>query len=106
MKPRIRKWAVTAGVGLALYLSAESLCAPEIQPSAKACRALIRVYQATASPLMHACGANCRYRPSCSVYADQAIERHGTLPGIAYAAIRLLRCAPWGGWGDDPVPRG
>ncbi len=46
----------------------------------------------------------CRYWPSCSTYAVEAIERHGALKGSWLAARRLSRCHPWGGSGVDPVP--
>ena len=46
----------------------------------------------------------CRYTPTCSVYAVEAIERHGALRGGRLAVGRLARCAPWGGTGHDPVP--
>jgi uncharacterized protein len=46
----------------------------------------------------------CRYWPSCSEYARQAVERHGALRGGWLAARRLGRCHPWGGHGADPVP--
>jgi putative membrane protein insertion efficiency factor len=47
----------------------------------------------------------CRYTPSCSEYAREAIERHGFFRGGALAARRLLRCHPLGAHGADPVPR-
>ena len=47
---------------------------------------------------------SCRYIPSCSAYALQAVERHGVLRGGRLAAGRLARCHPWGGFGYDPVP--
>ncbi len=46
----------------------------------------------------------CRYEPTCSAYALEAVERHGALRGGALAARRLLRCHPWAGVGVDPVP--
>ena len=46
----------------------------------------------------------CRYWPSCSVYAAEALERHGAARGTWLAARRLSRCHPWGGHGVDPVP--
>jgi hypothetical protein len=46
----------------------------------------------------------CRYIPSCSEFAIEAVERHGAIRGAAMAAGRLARCTPWGGHGFDPVP--
>lgn len=46
----------------------------------------------------------CRFAPSCSAYAIEAIERHGAIKGGALAFSRILRCHPWGGSGFDPVP--
>ena len=46
----------------------------------------------------------CRYVPSCSAYALEALERHGALRGGLLTARRLGRCHPWGGMGADPVP--
>ncbi len=46
----------------------------------------------------------CRYVPSCSTYAREAIAHHGAVRGTGYAAWRLCRCHPWGGHGFDPVP--
>jgi putative membrane protein insertion efficiency factor len=64
-------------------------------------KALIRVYRLLVSPML---GANCRYYPSCSCYAEEAIEQHGALQGSYLAARRLLRCHPWHAGGYDPVP--
>ncbi len=66
-------------------------------------RGLIRAYQLLISPML---GPNCRYLPSCSDYAAEAILRHGTLAGGWLAVKRLARCHPWGGSGYDPVPDG
>lgn len=66
-------------------------------------RGFIRLYQLVLAPLI---GPTCRYLPSCSDYAAEAIERHGALRGGALAARRLLSCHPWGGSGFDPVPPG
>ena len=46
----------------------------------------------------------CRYEPSCSEYAAQAVLKHGLIKGIGMAAWRILRCNPWSPGGDDPVP--
>lgn len=62
----------------------------------------IRLYQWTISPLL---GVNCRYAPSCSEYAIEAIASHGALRGGWLGLRRILRCHPWGGSGYDPVPR-
>lgn len=61
---------------------------------------LIRAYQIGVSPLL---GAHCRFAPSCSRYAEQAIVRYGLLRGGRMAAARLLRCHPWNAGGWDPV---
>ncbi|MDP7029996.1 MAG: membrane protein insertion efficiency factor YidD [Phycisphaerales bacterium] len=62
---------------------------------------LIRIYQATLSPLV---GRHCRFQPTCSRYAAEAIDRHGALVGTRLTLRRLARCHPWGGAGWDPVP--
>jgi uncharacterized protein len=61
----------------------------------------IRLYQRTLSKLLPPA---CRFIPSCSEYAAQAIERYGVARGSALAAKRLLRCHPWHPGGADPVP--
>jgi uncharacterized protein len=62
---------------------------------------LVVVYQWTLRPVL---GANCRYLPSCSDYAREALRTHGAFAGSALAAKRICRCHPWGGFGFDPVP--
>jgi len=64
-------------------------------------RAFIRAYQLVLSPWL---GARCRFHPSCSAYAGEALQRHGLLRGGWLAAKRIGRCHPWGGSGVDPVP--
>jgi len=63
--------------------------------------ALIRVYQYTLSPLL---GPSCRFHPSCSEYAYQAIMQHGPFRGLLLALKRILRCHPFHPGGVDPVP--
>lgn len=62
---------------------------------------LIRWYQRVISPML---GANCKYLPTCSQYAVEAIARHGALKGGLLAAWRILRCNPFSRGGYDPVP--
>ena len=63
---------------------------------------LIRLYQWIISPLMPAA---CRYNPTCSQYAIDALKEWGVLKGGWLAIKRISSCHPWGGFGDDPVPK-
>ena len=63
--------------------------------------ALVHVYRVTLSPLL---GPSCRFEPSCSAYALEALERHGALRGGWLSARRVLRCHPFHAAGFDPVP--
>lgn len=62
---------------------------------------LIRLYQRLLSPLL---GPRCRFHPTCSAYAVQALERHGVVRGSFLAARRIARCHPLNEGGLDPVP--
>jgi putative membrane protein insertion efficiency factor len=77
-----------------------AVVAPHLSVVARIERRLIHLYQHAfawrASP--------CRYVPSCSQYADEAVERHGAIKGSWLSVRRLARCHPWGGQGWDPVP--
>lgn len=64
---------------------------------------LIRAYRYCISPAL---GCHCRFHPSCSSYALEALERHGAARGTLLTFWRVLRCHPWAAGGDDPVPRG
>ena len=61
----------------------------------------VRLYRWFLSPFM---GRRCRYHPTCSAYALEAIEKHGAVRGWWLAVKRIGRCHPWGGAGFDPVP--
>jgi uncharacterized protein len=64
-------------------------------------RGTVRAYRWFVSPLL---GPACRFHPSCSEYAEQALTRHGALRGSWLAARRVCRCGPWHPGGYDPVP--
>ncbi|MBX3648329.1 MAG: membrane protein insertion efficiency factor YidD [Rhodocyclaceae bacterium] len=62
---------------------------------------LVRTYRLAISPLV---GRNCRFHPSCSEYAIEALEKHGGYRGLWLATKRVSRCHPWHPGGYDPVP--
>ena len=66
-----------------------------------ALRTLVQAYQMLLRPVL---GPNCRFTPSCSDYALEALARHGALRGSSLAARRVARCNPWCAGGHDPVP--
>ena len=68
----------------------------------------LRCYQCVVSPVFNAVftpmGMGCRFHPTCSQYALEAVRRHGAARGSILALNRVCRCHPWGGCGCDPVP--
>lgn len=62
---------------------------------------LVKFYQVCISPLLPGV---CRYKPSCSNYMIEALQKHGVIKGLYLGTKRILRCHPWGGSGYDPVP--
>ncbi len=62
---------------------------------------IIKLYQYTISPII---GPRCRYLPSCSNYALEAIDKHGVTKGMFLSIKRISKCHPWGKSGHDPVP--
>jgi uncharacterized protein len=68
---------------------------------------LVQIYRYTLSPLLSFIGgpgSGCRYLPTCSDYAIEALRSHGAAHGTWLTARRICRCHPWGGFGFDPVP--
>ena len=63
--------------------------------------AIIRFYQLVISPILPSA---CRYTPSCSAYGIEALKKHGAIKGSILTIKRIMRCNPWGGHGEDPVP--
>lgn len=62
---------------------------------------VIRLYRYCLSPYF---GTQCRFAPTCSCYAEVAVQRHGALRGLVLSVRRVLRCHPWNHGGFDPVP--
>jgi uncharacterized protein len=62
---------------------------------------LIRIYKSLLSPYLPNA---CRFNPTCSQYAEEAITKHGIFKGLFLAVKRISKCHPWGGHGTDPVP--
>lgn len=62
----------------------------------------IKIYQFLISPIL---GNNCRYTPTCSSYMVEALKEWGIFKGLYLGTKRIIRCNPWGGMGDDPVPK-
>ncbi len=68
---------------------------------------VVRAYQLTVSPaqtFLFGSSGGCRFTPTCSAYAVEAVRSHGAVTGTVLAAKRICRCHPWGGCGHDPVP--
>jgi len=74
---------------------------PLVKIVAFSLRVVVRGYQLLISPVL---AGTCRYQPTCSGYALEALEKHGPASGSWLALKRILRCHPWGGHGYDPVP--
>lgn len=72
-----------------------------MSPLARIAALPVHAYRLVLSPLL---GQNCRYHPTCSAYALEALERHGAVKGSWLVMRRITRCHPWGGSGIDNVP--
>lgn len=79
----------------ALLFALDVSRAPDRQLSARFLLGILHAYQATLSPWMPSAGVRCRFTPTCSHYAEGAIQRYGAVVGTGKAAWRLLRCGPW-----------
>jgi uncharacterized protein len=82
-------------LGLTLLLGVDLAQPPERQVSARALLGAIHLYQATLSPRMPLLGVQCRFKPTCSHYAEGAIRKYGAAVGTARAVARIARCGPW-----------
>ena len=100
---RKRKAAIAALVFL-LLLAIDFSRPPTAQVSARVLLGAIDVYQATFSILNRKAGVRCRFKPTCSHYAEGAIRKYGALKGIGLAAWRVLRCGPWTPAGTVDLP--
>jgi uncharacterized protein len=76
-------------------------CAGPVSPVTRLLIALIGLYRLTFSAIL---GRSCRFLPTCSDYAQEALAKHGAARGSWLALRRIARCHPWGGSGFDPVP--
>ena len=72
-----------------------------VNPITKLFIAIIRFYQLVISPILPSA---CRYTPTCSAYGIEALKKHGAIRGSVLTIKRIMRCNPWGGHGEDPVP--
>lgn len=93
-KPRRRR-ALLIALAILLPLSLDLARPAPRQLSARGLIGAIHLYQATLSPRLGAAGVRCRFKPSCSHYAEGAIRKRGALVGSALAGWRILRCGPW-----------
>jgi len=94
---RIKRFKVESGLGIANFV-VEKYGALDMK---RVLLALLRTYKLCISPFL---GQNCRFFPSCSDYACEAIAAHGAVKGSALAGRRLCKCHPWHRGGFDPVP--
>jgi putative membrane protein insertion efficiency factor len=83
------------------FSAGQKIAASVAEAMKKLLISLLRAYQYAISPLL---GRNCRYFPSCSEYAVEAVQKHGAIKGGWLGAKRVCRCHPWHPGGYDPVP--
>ena len=97
----IEEWLAVCAQAEILSPSCEEEAVRPPSLAAKGGMALVRFYRACISPLFPPC---CRFRPTCSQYALEALRKHGFLKGTLLSVWRILRCNPFNPGGDDPVP--
>jgi len=102
--PPPRRRARPLALAVLLALTLDWTRPPDRQLSAFALLAAIHGYQATLSKLMPSLGVRCRFRPSCSHYAEGAVAGYGAFGGSLLAAWRVLRCGPWTPAGTVDLP--
>ena len=90
---RLKRWGIVLAILLVLVL--DLVRAPRNQISARVLLGAIHLYQATLSPRMGSFGVRCRFQPTCSHYAEGAIQKYGAWTGSWKAAWRIARCGPW-----------
>ncbi len=99
---RLKAWIILFGLLLALGLD---LARPSRdQLSARVLLGAIHLYQATLSPMLGTAGVRCRFKPSCSHYAEGAVRKYGAWTGSWKTVWRILRCGPWTPAGTVDVP--
>jgi len=105
LQRRATRPVLTAAALTTILLAIDVSRAPERQVTARAARAAIHLYQHSASPVLSRLGVRCRFQPTCSVYAEEALRKHGLLSGGWLSVKRVARCGPWTRMGTpDPVP--
>lgn len=95
IRPSGRRWWLVAAVGVIGLLIWDLSRRPAEQASAVMLLTVIDWYQAVGSPLAERAGVRCRFEPTCSVYAERAIEARGAWAGGFASLVRLARCGPW-----------
>jgi putative membrane protein insertion efficiency factor len=100
-----RRAALLVTLVLVALLAADLSRAPDSQLTGRALVIAIHGYQRALSPVVSTLGGQCRFRPSCSHYAETVIARHGALEGSRLAAWRVLRCGPWTPMGTIDPPK-
>ena len=103
-RPGLRRRLLFVALAIGLVLALDLARPPAKQLSARGLIGAIHLYQATLSPRLGAAGVRCRFKPSCSHYAEGAIRKNGALVGSARAVWRILRCGPWSPAGTYDPP--